>query len=212
MDDITVTGAWTALYSSFWDELAAQFPGDEAVRAAAESVRASATDPTRAGKALDEFLAAAGPRQAHVAARSDKATEGLVLCGVDIGGLWSSPEMARQSKDATFQFFSSLLLIGQTLRAIPSEMLPVIENAAKAIASNMSTGGAPPDLGSMVSMFSSGLSGLGALGLGAAAGGDGAAAAEGETTPTTERGRTRAPPGAPRVRRRSRAPPPRSKH
>lgn len=174
MSSMTTSGAWLAMYGSFLEDLSGQFPDDASVAAAGREAEAASEDDARAKAILDDFLAVFGPRQPAVAAKDPAFATGLVFRGVDFEALWTSELMAPQSKDAIFQYLSSLLMIAQTLSMIPPELMSGIEAMAKTIAGNMSAagvgeGGAMPDIGAVMSMMSNmgglgGLAGLAGLG------------------------------------------------
>lgn len=174
MDNMTTSGAWLAMYTSFLEDLAGQFPEDATVVAAGREAETASDDDAKAKAILDDFLAVFGPRQPLVAAKDPAFVKGLAFHGIDFEALWNSDLMAPQSKDAIYQYLSSLLMISQTLSMIPPELMAGIEAMAKTIAGNMSAagigeGGGMPDIGSMMSMMQNmgGLSGLaGMAGLG----------------------------------------------
>ena len=178
MDGMTTSGAWIAMYSSFLEDLSGQFPDDKTIVAALAEAEIATTDDTKAKEILDDFLVVAGPKHAEVTAKDESFVRGLEFRGVDFGTLWDSELMAQQSKDATFQYFSSLLLIAQTLKMIPPELMSGIEAMAKQIAGNMTASGiggsgGMPDMSSLMSMMGNmgGLSGLASLaGLGGGGG------------------------------------------
>lgn len=174
LSSMTTSNAWLAMYASFLEDLAGQFPEDATVVAAGREAEAASDDDTKAKAILDDFLAVFGPRQPLVAVKDHAFATGLVFRGVDFEALWTSELMAPQSKDAIFQYLSSLLMISQTLSMIPPELLSGIEAMAKTIAGNMSAagvgeGGSMPDINAVMSMMSSmgglgGLAGLAGLG------------------------------------------------
>ena len=82
---------------------------------------------------------------------------------LDIKKYWT-PELSQGTKDAIWQYLSSLQLIGMTITSIPPEMLSMVEGVASKCAEGMQNGDANPM--SMLSSMSGLFGMLGAGGLG----------------------------------------------
>lgn len=113
---------WRTMYSSFLQELQAQFPDDPKVAAALAGAQDS-------GK-LDEVGEILLPRAQLLMAKDPSAIDGLVIDGVDIAQLWSSESIAPQSKDAILQYLFFLGAIAHAVRSVPPEVLASLESLA----------------------------------------------------------------------------------
>jgi hypothetical protein len=100
------------------------------------------TFPDKAPKTVlpcSEFVAKVGPWSRQLTAREDAffVPENEMAKSMNLIEIWNDPECSTASKQAIWQYLSSMYMIGTTLSMFPPDTLSAIERAAEDCAKNM---------------------------------------------------------------------------
>lgn len=129
--------AFNDMLKVFMDELAEVFPENNDI-----AMFASGLDDVisvNAKMPMKIFMDAIGPHAKRVAARDDQLFDVLQFPGIDFKALWAS-DISSGTKDAIWQYISTLLLLGTTVSAVPEDVLASIEQMAAECAQKIQDG------------------------------------------------------------------------
>lgn len=149
----SVFGCWQQMLVTFLEELQAQVPDDEQVKAALQTAKEAERD-----QLMKEFAATLAPRHAIVMTNDPALFDGLVLLGIDFQAIWAR-DLAPESRTACHQYISMLYLLASTINSIPPQLLGTIESVAQSIASSVSQDDETPDIGSLFGALMGGATG-----------------------------------------------------
>lgn len=102
-------------------------------------------------KPLATFVDAIRPHGALVMARDPQLFEHLRLPGLDFRKLWATPDLSDNTRQAIWQYISTLYVLGTTVRSVSPEVLSGIESIAHNLEQQMQSG--QLDLSAMGSML-----------------------------------------------------------
>lgn len=132
--------AFNTLMRNFVTELSETFPEFKELQVFAGGFDALVA--LTPGKPLELFMETMGPHAALIMAKDpalfDK--DDLNLSGVDLKAMWHSPDLSQSTRDAIWQYFSTLYVLGSTIQSMPPEILGTIENVAHDCANKVETG------------------------------------------------------------------------
>jgi hypothetical protein len=153
----TTTNAFNDLLKAFITELQSCFPEQRGLLlclAAFDSVVASS--PT---KPLEMYMEAIGPHSALLMARDPSLfAQPIELAGnVDLSAIWAQEDVTDATRDALWQYLSTLYILGTTIQSVPADVLSSIEKVAGECATQMETTGRM-DMNAMTSMLMSKMS------------------------------------------------------
>ena len=143
--------AFNSMMEEFINELIQTFPEEKSIKV--YRTQFEALKKTNSKKVVEAFMAAVSPFSEYITQKNEKILE------MDIEFLkklnirkWWTPDLSQNTKDAIWQYLSTLLMLGTTITSIPSDMLKTIESVAEQCASGMdgNTSGMPD----MATLFS----------------------------------------------------------
>jgi hypothetical protein len=91
-------------------------------------------------KPLATFVEAIQPHGALVMARNPELFDHLRLPGIDFRRLWATPDLSDNTRQAIWQYISTLYVLGTTVRSVSPEVLSSIESIAQNLESQMQSG------------------------------------------------------------------------
>lgn len=123
--------AFNDMMEQFINELVLTFPDEKQFKKFQTTFAvARATSPKQPCKV---FINAIKPYSSLIMAKDEKFITELKLDeleDLDLTKIWT-PELSTKTKDAIWQYFQTLFIIGTTITSIPDEMLGAIESVAK---------------------------------------------------------------------------------
>jgi hypothetical protein len=96
-----------------------------------------------ANKPLDAFMEAMGPHANLIMSRDVSLFEqdGVSLGGaVDLKKMWHSSDLSDATRDAIWQYLTTLYVLGSTIQSMPPEILGTIESVAHDCATKVESG------------------------------------------------------------------------
>lgn len=162
--------AFNTTLKNFMEELADVFPEEAQIRVFLEGLDALVALTPRAP--MDMFVESLAPHSQLLMTKSPDLFDQLVFPGgIDFAKLWTT-DISDNTRNAIWEYLHLLFLLGNTVRAIPTEMLQGIETVAQQCADQMQSGNLDfAALGSM--LMNGGLANLAGGNLLGAVGGDG---------------------------------------
>ena len=94
-------------------------------------------------KPLETFIETMGPHANLIMGRDVSLfeQEGLSLGGVvDLKEMWHSPDLSDSTRDAIWQYLTTLYVLGSTINSMPPEVLETMESVAKNCADKVENG------------------------------------------------------------------------
>lgn len=129
--------AFNDMLKVFMDELAEVFPENKDIAMFAAGLDDVIS--VNAKMPMQIFMDAIGPHAKRVAARDDQLFDVLQFPGIDFKALWTS-DISSGTKDAIWQYISTLLLLGTTVSTVPDDVLASIEQMAAECAQKIQDG------------------------------------------------------------------------
>ena len=129
--------AFNDMLKVFMDELAEVFPESKDIAMFAASLDDVIS--VNAKMPMQIFMDAIGPHAKRVAARDEHLFDVLQFPGIDFKALWTS-DISSGTKDAIWQYISTLLLLGTTVSSVPEDVLASIEQMAAECAQKIQDG------------------------------------------------------------------------
>lgn len=129
--------AFNDMLKVFMDELAEVFPESKDIAMFATSLDDVIS--VNAKMPMQIFMDAVGPHAKRVAARDEHLFDVLQFPGIDFKAMWSS-DISSGTKDAIWQYISTLLLLGTTVSSVPEDVLASIEQMAAECAQKIQDG------------------------------------------------------------------------
>lgn len=120
---MTTVKAFDELMNQFIGELKTTFPDKAPVK----------------GPPCSDYVSKLGPWNRQLTTRDDAffVQENELAVSLNLVEIWKDPECSAASKNAIWQYMSSLYMIGTTLSMFPPDTLSAIERAAEDCAKNM---------------------------------------------------------------------------
>jgi len=152
-------GTFNDMLSQFLNELEDTFPEESSFKKYHASFDIMRTANPR--KCVDIYMKESSKYSQQIMQKDESVFDSFEH--LDIKKYWT-PELSQGTKDAIWQYLTSLQLIGMTITTIPEEMLSMVEGVAAKCAEGMQNGDANPAslLSSMSGLF--GMLGTGGLG------------------------------------------------
>ena len=91
-------------------------------------------------KPLTLFMDAMSPHAQLIMARDDALFSQPLDMGVDLHALWNTEDLSAATRDAIWQYISTLFLLGTTITSLPTHLLENIESVAENCASKIQSG------------------------------------------------------------------------
>ena len=133
--------AFNTLMRNFITELSETFPEFQELSLFAAGFDAFvAMDPS---KPLETFMDAMGPHANLIMSRDVSLFEqdGISLGGtVNLKKMWKSQDLSDATRDAIWQYLTTLYILGNTINSMPPEILGTIESVAKNCAEKVENG------------------------------------------------------------------------
>ena len=132
-----------------FDEMMGQFLG--------ELARTFPDEPAKTPIDSRTFMAQVAPWASKMMAKDDSffCEQNEFVNQLGLQKIWTREDCTPASKEAIWQYISSLYMMGTMFSMIPPQMLSVIEAAAESAAKNIAAGG-EMDLASMLNQISGG--------------------------------------------------------
>jgi hypothetical protein len=114
-----------------FDEMMGQFIGELAT--------AFPDEPPKTPFTMQDFMSKMGPWSAKMSARDETffVEENPLAQQLNLHVIWKRPDCSDATKNAIWQYFQSMFMIGTTLSMFPPDTLAAIEAAAENCAKNM---------------------------------------------------------------------------
>jgi hypothetical protein len=129
--------AFNDMLQVFMDELVEVFPENKDIAMFASGL--SDVIAVNAKMPMKMFMDAIGPHAKQVAARDEHLFDTMDFPGIDFKALWAS-DISPATKDAIWQYISTLLLLGTTVSSVPEDVLASIEQMAAECAQKIQDG------------------------------------------------------------------------
>jgi hypothetical protein len=138
--NMTTVNAFNTLLREFIAELAESFPEHEKLQLALATLDGLVK--ALPSKPMQLFMDALGPHSGLIMARDDSLFEQDIDIGgsLDLKEIWNTEGLSQNTRDAIWQYISTLYLLGNTVQHIPSELLSSIETVAQNCASQIESG------------------------------------------------------------------------
>ena len=133
--------AFNTLMKNFLTELNETFPEFQELNVFVAGFDAFVAIDAR--QPLNSFMEAFGPHATMIMGRDASLFEheALSLGGaVDIKKMWHSPDLSDATRDAMWQYLTTLYVLGSTIQSMPPEILGTIESVAQDCASKVESG------------------------------------------------------------------------
>ena len=130
---MTTIAAFNEMMSQFLGELAQTFPDEPKIK------EAQAIPQTR--ETFDKFMKDITPWTSKMMGKSPEffCEENLVVSPLNLHVVWNTAECTENTKNAIWQYYQTLYMLGTTINMFPPETLSMIESAAEKCAKNMKT-------------------------------------------------------------------------
>lgn len=157
---MTSVSAFTDMLSQFLDELVKTFPQEETLKKYKLGFEVMKENSARS--IVDIFMKSAEPHRDAIMASDEslmaKSGEITFLKTLNAPNWWT-PSLSANTKTCIWQYLQTLMVLGTTITAIPSETLSAIENVAAQIADGAKTEGGDSggqfDMSALTKLFGS---------------------------------------------------------
>lgn len=129
---MTTLSAFNEMMGQFLGELAQTFPDEPKIKEAQDAPRTRAT--------FDAFMKDIAPFVNHMMGKNGDAffcAENPVAANLNLHAIWKTDECTANTKEAIWQYYQTLYMLGTTINMFPPETLNMIESAAENCAKNM---------------------------------------------------------------------------
>lgn len=125
----TSVAAFNSTLQEFLNELSATFPEESAIRKYKNKFEL--TKSTKPRLALDKIMPDLSKHSQNITQRNESLfmDNASVIEGIDLKKLWTSG-ISDNTKKVIWDYLNTLLMLGTTIKAIPSQMLEQIEDMA----------------------------------------------------------------------------------
>jgi hypothetical protein len=131
---MTTIAAFHEMMGQFLGELAQTFPDEPKIKEAQDAPRTRDTFAT--------FMKDVAPFVNHMMGKNGDAffcEENPVATNLNLHVIWKTEECTPNTKEAIWQYYQTLYMLGTTINMFPPETLTMIESAAENCAKNMKT-------------------------------------------------------------------------
>ena len=129
---MTTIAAFHEMMGQFLGELAQTFPDEQKIKDAQAASRTRET--------FDAFMKDIAPFVNHMMGKNADAfftEENPVAAKLNLHKIWKTEECTSNTKEAIWQYYQTLYMLGTTINMFPPETLNMIESAAENCAKNM---------------------------------------------------------------------------
>jgi hypothetical protein len=129
---MTTIAAFNEMMGQFIGELLQTFPDEQQIKDAQAAPRTRET--------FDEFMKGVTPYTNHMMAKNEDeffVESNPVVAKLNLHKIWKTEECTANTKNAIWQYFQTLYMLGTTINMFPPETLSMIESAAENCAKNM---------------------------------------------------------------------------
>ena len=141
-----ISDSFNSMVLDFLKELAEVFPEENILKQCVDNFDSFITDDPN--KPLDFMTNVIGENAHLVTAKDDKFFDIVKIPNIDVKSMWNS-NISDNTKNAIWQYISTLMLIGTTMNNTSTEIMSGIEELATEFAHTMQTG--EMDIGTMMS-------------------------------------------------------------
>ena len=134
----TSVKAWVAMCDEFLTELTVTFP--ERKKLKRTKAKFDLMKRTTPSMCLDEFMELVAPYKEQIMSKDESVVTSEGLREYSLHKIWT-PDLSQGTKDAIWQHLQSLLMLGSTIKNIPSDFMETLENVAQSQAENIKDGG-----------------------------------------------------------------------
>jgi hypothetical protein len=130
---MTTIAAFNEMMGQFLGELVQTFPDEPKITEAQAAPRTRET--------FDKFMKDIAPWTSQMMAKSPEffCEANSAASYLNLHNVWSSTECTENTKNAIWQYYQTLYMLGTTINMFPPETLSMIESAAEKCAKNMKT-------------------------------------------------------------------------
>lgn len=124
--------AFNEMMNQFLGDLERTFPDEQAIKAV------KAAPPT-----MNDFMTTVRPWSDKIGVKDDAffTEDNPFVKSLNLHEIWKSSDATAQTKDAIWQYMSSLFFMGTMQSLLPPDMMSMIESTAENLARNMESGG-----------------------------------------------------------------------
>jgi hypothetical protein len=153
--------AFNGMMEEFIEELITTFPEEKALKL--YKTQFETLKKANPRKIVDTFMTAISPYSEFITNRDEsifKNNNIEFMKKLNISKWWTT-DLSENTKNAIWQYLSTLMMLGTTISQIPSDMLKQIETVAEQCASQMdSSSGGMPNMGAIFSGLQSIMGGM----------------------------------------------------
>jgi hypothetical protein len=157
---MTSVKAFNDMMEQFLTELRETFPENGAIKK--YQVGFDILKSSNPKKCVKEFMKGIEPYAQQIMAKEESFflnDPPAVIADLNLAAMWT-PELSQGTKDAIWQYFQTLYMLGTTITSIPADTLNMIEKVAKQCADSMQGGGGGLDEKALMSSMSGLFGGL----------------------------------------------------
>ena len=143
--------AFNSMMEEFINELIETFPEEKSLKL--YKTQFETLKKANPRKVVEGFMSAIAPYTEFIQKRDEmifERTDIEFLNKLNISKWWT-PELSDNTKNAIWQYLSTLMMLGTTIANVPSDMLKQIENVAEQCAAQIDDSGGMPNMGAIFS-------------------------------------------------------------